>query len=442
MVRSTVRDRLDAVFALDRGVIVLSVAMFAFSLAFQMTTRYLPVYLQVLGASGLIVGLFGTVGNAISALYPYPGGTISDRIGSRRALTLFGAIATLGVAIWLGASWLSPIQIGPIVIEPWLWVFVGLLLAQAWKSFGLGATFAVVRQATDPGQLAAGFASTESIRRLAFLIGPVLAAVLIGVGTDFRAGFRFVLAIAVLAGGLGTIVQHRLYDASADSIGRAFEGLDRIGEDLRAMPAPLRPLLAGDTLVRFGNGVIYVFLVLVVTQWRAVGLETTLRMGPWTWAIDLTPATFVGYLFGLEMLVAIALMVPAAAVADRIGYKPVVATGFAVYGLIPLALTVAPATPWAMIAIFAASGLRFAGLPAHKALIVGPAESGAGGRVTGTYYLVRNVVVIPSAALGGALWTWVAPPVALAVGGAIALGGTLLFVGFGEEPSMADRVAS
>lgn len=417
--------------------LVLSVAMFAFSLGFQMTTRYLPEYLQVLGASGLIVGLFGTVGNAIGALYPYPGGAISDRIGSRRALTLFGAVATLGFAVWLGASWLGPIQMGPFVVDPWVWVFVGLLLAQAWKSFGLGATFAVVRQATSPGRLAAGFASTESVRRLAFLLGPVLAALVLALGADFQAGFRYVLALAVGAGALGTLVQHRLYDASQDSFGRAFAGLDHIVADLRAMPPSLRPLLVGDTLVRFGNGVVYVFLVLVVTRWLVVGLET-IAIGPWSWTVDLAPATFVGLLFGLEMGVAIAVMIPAAAIADRIGYKPVVASGFAVYGLIPLALTVAPATPWAMVVIFAASGLRFAGLPAHKAAIVGPAATDAGGRVTGTYYLVRNVVVIPSAALGGALWTWVAPPVALAVGGAIALCGALYYVAFGKEPSIVE----
>jgi len=35
---------------------------------------------------------------------------------------------------------------------------------------------------------------------------------------------------------------------------------------------------------------------------------------------------------------------------------------------------------------------------------------GAGGRVTGTYYLLRNTVVIPSAALGGYRWEFEAHP--------------------------------
>lgn len=48
------------------------------------------------------------------------------------------------------------------------------------------------------------------------------------------------------------------------------------------------------------------------------------------------------------------------------------------------------------LAMFAFSGLRFAGLPAHKALIVGPAERGVGGRITGSYYFVRGAIVIIS----------------------------------------------
>ena len=80
-------------------VLSLSLAMFAFSLVFQMTSRFLPEYMVALGASGFVVGLFGTVGNIISAVFPYPGGAISNRVGSRYALTLFGLISTLGFGV-------------------------------------------------------------------------------------------------------------------------------------------------------------------------------------------------------------------------------------------------------------------------------------------------------------------------------------------------------
>ena len=108
--------------SLERDVLVLSLAMFAFSLGFQMTNRFLPDYMVALGASGFVVGLFGTVGNVVSAVYPYPGGAISDRMGSRYALTLFGLISTAGFVFWLVAPGIGTISLGALVLEPWVWI--------------------------------------------------------------------------------------------------------------------------------------------------------------------------------------------------------------------------------------------------------------------------------------------------------------------------------
>ncbi|MCQ4332539.1 MFS transporter [Natronomonas sp. F2-12] len=447
-------DAFRGFFSLRRDVMVLSLAMFAFSLGFQMTTRFLPEYMIALGASGFVVGLFGTFGNVISAVYPYPGGAISDRLGSRYSLTLFGVLSTLGFVVWLIAPGIGTVALGGLTVQPWIWVFVGLLLAQAWKSFGLGASFAVVKQATDPSRLAAGFASTEVFRRSAFLVGPVLAAVLIGLHPDFTVSFRYALAVAVVFGAVGTVVQHYLYDAGGDSVGDSLESLARIRRDLREMPGPMRPLLIGDTLVRFANGMVYVFFILVVTQFLEVGLEASVSVAGFGYDVSLSPAAFFGYLLGIEMLIALVSMPIAAKGAEYVGLKPVVGLGFVVYAVFPVILINAPASAAAMVAVFAFSGLRFAGLPAHKALIVGPAERGAGGRVTGTYYLVRNTIVIPSAAIGGALWDGLRlpeailgvsvpgggveywggnPTVAFGVATVIGLVGTGYFITFGKE---------
>jgi uncharacterized membrane protein (DUF485 family) len=61
---------------LRRDVLVLSVAMLAFSLAFQMTSRYVPEYMCVLGISPVLIGVYLSVGNLVSTVYPYPGGWV------------------------------------------------------------------------------------------------------------------------------------------------------------------------------------------------------------------------------------------------------------------------------------------------------------------------------------------------------------------------------
>jgi len=440
-------------FALERDVLVLSLAMFAFSLGFQMTNRYMAEYMAALGATAVVIGLFGSFGNIISAVYPYPGGAISDRIGSRYALTVFGLLATIGFGIWLAAPLLSGIAVGPVELSI-LAIFVGLIFAQAWKSFGLGATYAIVKQSVSPNQLAAGFASTESFRRTAFLIGPLIAAALFapftGAADDVVLAFQLILVVAIVFGVLGTLVQHRLYDSSEDSFGKSFEGIDQIKRDLREMPEELRPLLVGDTLVRFANGMVYIFFVLVVTDFLAVGLSLPFAL-PFV-GDSLSPPAFFGLLLGLEMAIALLVMIPAAKVAERVGLKPVVAAGFLVYAVFPIMLISVPeggvwilSSAGLLALLFAFSGLRFAGLPAHKALIVGPAEMGAGGRVTGSYYLLRNLLVIPSAALGGLIWAGFSNPltgeevfagdpvVAFTIATVIGLVGTGYFLAFGKE---------
>jgi MFS family permease len=445
-------DAVRQFFALERDVFVLSVAMFAFSLSFQMTGRYVPEYMRVLGAGAGAIGLYGSLGNLIGAVYPYPGGALSDRIGSRTALTLFGAASTVGFVVWLFAEAFGVVTVGgftvrtgavplvrggPIHVEPVLLpvgVFLGLFLTQAWKSFGLGATFAVVKQATDPEELATGFASTETFRRVGFLVGPLLAAAILATTASFKPGFEVVLALGAVFAGVATVAQHRLYDATEDTIGDSFEGVGQVVADLRAMPSPLRPLLVADTLVRFANGMVYVFFVIVVTEFLAVGLSVPAVdvLGVPVGGVSLRPAAFFGLLLAVEMLIALLTMVPTAKLARRVGLKPVVALGFAVYAVFPVLLINAPANPAVVALLFAVSGLRFAGLPAHKALIVGPAAADAGGRVTGSYYLVRDVFRIPSAAIGGWIYA-VDPRLAFAIASAIGILGTLYFLAFGEE---------
>jgi MFS family permease len=411
--------------------------MLAFSLAFQISSRYIPEYIWILGAIAGVICLYGSFRNFISAVYPYPGGAVSDRIGSRLALTAFATLATVGFGIWYLAAVVGDITLGGTTLPAWTFVFVGLFLAQAWKSFGLGATFAIVKQSVPPTRLAMGFASTEVFRRLGFLIGPLVAAGLLAATASFVGGFQLVLLVAVACGAVATVAQHYLYDASEDSLGKSFEGISQIVADLREMPATLRPLLVADTLVRFANGMVYVFFVIVVTQFLSVGFSG--------FGVSLRPDAFFGVLLGVEMVVAILSMAPVSKLAEYAGLKPVVALGSSADALCSLLRTFAPADQWMLLALFAYSGLRFAGLPAHKALIVGPARADAGGRVTGSYYLIRNALTIPSAAIGGWLygseWALDVGPLTLqsgpklAFGAATAVGvvGVAYFILFGRE---------
>ncbi|NOZ50806.1 MAG: MFS transporter [Chloroflexi bacterium] len=68
----------------------------------------MPRYLEVLGASAWVIGAYGSLQRVVDALYQYPGGAVSDRLGRKRALVLFNMIAAAeslpDVAVFLNSS--------------------------------------------------------------------------------------------------------------------------------------------------------------------------------------------------------------------------------------------------------------------------------------------------------------------------------------------------
>ena len=65
----------------------------------RMAERFLPIYLIALGGGAISIGLLNGLDNLLSALYSFPGGYLSDRLGYKRALLIFNLVAMLGFLI-------------------------------------------------------------------------------------------------------------------------------------------------------------------------------------------------------------------------------------------------------------------------------------------------------------------------------------------------------
>jgi Major Facilitator Superfamily len=86
---------------LERRVGALALGLFVYGFGQELWFRYLPEYLRVLGASAFAVGAFGALKDLLDAVYAYPGGMLSNRLGSRDALLLFGLLSAAGFALYL-----------------------------------------------------------------------------------------------------------------------------------------------------------------------------------------------------------------------------------------------------------------------------------------------------------------------------------------------------
>src|SRR5437773_9347244 len=113
--------RLRDFLSLERNVSIASGAVFLLGFGEELWKKFLPKYLEALGASVPVIGFFGTAEDFLDAVYQYPGGWVADRLGRRRGLLIFLGLACIGYLIYLFSS-------------SWPLVFVGLAFAMAWPS--------------------------------------------------------------------------------------------------------------------------------------------------------------------------------------------------------------------------------------------------------------------------------------------------------------------
>src|SRR5213593_1980364 len=109
-------------------VVALLGAMIVIGCGEELWIRFVPKYLEVLGAGGLAIGLYDGLKTLLGAIYAYPGGIVTDRWGHRRALIFFTALSISGYLIVFAIPHSSA-------------VLGATFLFLAWASFSLPATF-------------------------------------------------------------------------------------------------------------------------------------------------------------------------------------------------------------------------------------------------------------------------------------------------------------
>ena len=372
---------------LERNVLAASIAGFLLFLGEELWKKFLPRYLESLGAGVVAIGLFGTAKDFFDAIYQYPGGWLADRLGRRRAFLLFVALASLGYLIYL----LSP---------SWPFVFVGLAFVMAWSSMASPAIFAIIGDALPKDQRAMGFTIQSFLKRIPMAVAPVIGGVLIarlGVINGVKVGLAVTLALAAL-----TIFVVKMVNIPVE-VGAPVN----IGGVWRSFPHALKRLLISDIIIRTCEGLADIFVILYVTG-----------------VLNLGTAKY-GVLVAVQMTTSMLVYLPAGQVADRIGRKPFVIATFCCFAFFPLSVVVASGFA-SLIAAFIIGGLREIGEPSRKAMIVDFAVPQWRARTVGLYYLIRSLTITPAAAVGGLLWE-IAPPLPFITAGVIGLIGVTVF---------------
>lgn len=359
---------------LRRSIVGLLAMVVLVGMGEHMAEQFLPLYLIALGGGFISVGFLNGMDNLLGALYSFPGGYLSDRLGTKRALLLFNAISIVGfVLVVLVPSW--PVVIGAAA------------LFLSWTAVSLPATMGLVSRVLPKNKRTMGVTLHSLVRRVPMALGPLIGGALIrvyGVERGVRLAFTGAIAMAVIAAVLQQVL---IEDDRHVDRPEAEHNPFRLW---RYMSADLRQLLAADILVRFCEQIPYAFVVI----W-AVG--TAAQPGP-------VNAFQFGLLRTVEMATAVLVYIPVAFFADRSHKKPFVVMTFVFFTLFPVVLLFSRSFPLLIVA-FVVRGLKEFGEPTRKALIMDLAPENRKAGMFGLYYLVRDVVVSVAAFGGAFLWS-------------------------------------
>src|SRR5438445_3415102 len=226
----SIEERTKDSLGFERNVTAASGAVFLVGLGEELWKKFLPKYLESLGATVAAVGLFGTAEDFFDAIYQYPGGWLADHWGRRRAFLTFLTAAIVGYVIYLS----SP---------TWPYLFLGLAFVMSWQAMGSPAIFATIGDALPKERRAMGFTVQSMLKRIPMVVSPLIGGAMMG-ALGLQRGVRIGLLVTLALAGFATdlLLSLRLPDMARDTV--------RMSGVWRSFHPTLKRLLVSDIVIR------------------------------------------------------------------------------------------------------------------------------------------------------------------------------------------------
>lgn len=324
----------------------------------------LPIFLSAqLGATPLVVGMIEGVADALASILKLGAGWWSDRLPRRKPLIAAGyAIAALSrVMLATAVRW--PVVLGARLID------------RTGKGIRSAPRDALIADVTPPEQRGKAFELHRAMDHTGALIGPLIAALLVGV---FALPLRTVFLIAVIPGLVGVVVIAVALTEPAKE-----RKLSDRSQPPAKLPRELRSPLFAVAIFALANSS-DVFLIL---QAYAAGVDTV----------------WIPLLWAAHHAVKSALSTAGGALSDRSRRNRVLAAGWALYGVIYFIFPLANSVTWFAV-LFVAYALPFTLTEGtERAWIADHLTPELKGRAFGVYYLIQGTCTLAGTAAFG-LW--------------------------------------
>jgi len=377
------------------NVILLGIVSFLTDLSSEMVYPLLPVYVATrLGGGPAAVGIIEGIAESAASLLRAGSGYVSDRVGSRKPLTIAGYSSSV---------------LGKLVLyfsTSWGWVLGARVVDRFGKGVRTAPRDALLAEGAPSRAVGGAFGLHRALDTAGAVVGAAVAYFVVASGTGaYRELFLYALAPAILAVAVLAFAR----ETGRVGVRRARRSDCRPGERGVRGPAEIPTRLKAFLAIAFAF---------------ALGNSSNqfLLLKAHSLGYDLAGVLLMYVIYNVSYA---ALSYPAGRLSDAVGRKSLLVLGYAVYGLIYFGFALAPEPRW-LPALFAAYGL-YSGLThgVEKALIADLSPAGLRATILGTHASLVGIGLLPASLLAGLLWTTLGPSAPFAFGGALGLGSAL-----------------
>jgi len=381
-----------------RNVILLSVVSFLNDLSSEMIMPILPMFLQSLGATGQLIGLVGGLRDSLASILKVPCGYWSDRTGRRKVFVYWGYGVSIVFKLLLAFSKLWPSAV------------VFSAMERVGKGLRTAARDAIISESVA-AQRGKAFGIHRGFDTLGAVLGSAVSFLLLWfLGLEIR-------TIIVIAAFLGLAA---LVPIGFVKEPKVEQREVKLKISLAMLPKPLKLFILISGIFALGN-FSYMFFVM-----RAQHL--------FTGRSSVAAPVFLYVLFNVFYSV---LAVPLGSISDKIGRRPVIVFGYALFALVSLGFAFCNSL-WLFVVLFSLYGAVFAAIDGTQRAFVSDL-AGAGFKATalGTFHTVTGLSAFVASFTAGLLWQHVSPVATFLFGGATAVVAVIVFLilhaGFTEQ---------
>ena len=398
------------VLGVSRNVFFLGWVSFLTDVSSEMIFNVLPLFLlNVLKVGTPVIGLIEGIAEGTASLFKLVSGWLSDRLGQRKSLAVFGyALSTLAKPfLYIASSW-------------------GVVLAVRWtdrvgKGIRTAPRDALVADSTSDNERGRSFGFHRGMDTAGAVLGIALAALIVylvereGLQLTWHA-FR-----ALVLSGIGPAVLAVLI--LLFFVREKKRGTQRKpGEPAAAPPIAEAPAKAALDK-RFK---LFLIIMVLFTLGNSSDAFLILRAQNLGFSVFWVLILFVAF-----NLVYALVAVPAGVVSDKLGRKRVILVGWIIYALSYLGLGLA-SDKWEVWLLFALYGLYYGiseGVTRAFVSDLVPVEKR--GTAYGWYHAAVGISLLPASVIAGLLWQYVNPAATFYFGAGMAgaaMLGLLLFI--------------